>query len=127
MQRLGGLVIRDKHERRRLSGLHEIGKIESPRSRGEPGHTSPARAAREMATHTLKDWRSFKVRDQLADERKNHAVSSLALRLYPGERRAQAYASSGFSPFARIACPYSSRVTMKTPPHTFPATAIQSQ
>jgi hypothetical protein len=32
-----------------------------------------------MTTYTLKDWRTFKVRDQLADERKNHAVSSVAL------------------------------------------------
>ena len=56
---------------------HEIRKVERPRRGGKSGHTSPPRAAREMATHTLKDWRAFQVRDQLADERKNHAVSSV--------------------------------------------------
>src|SRR5580698_3102756 len=79
MQRFCSLVVGDKHQRRRVGCADEVGKVQSSRGRGEAGHTSPARAGREMATHTLEDWRAFKVRDQLADERKNHAVSSVAL------------------------------------------------
>ena len=78
VQRLRGLVIGNEHKRGRVGCANEVGKVKSSCRGGEARHTSPARAGREMATHTLKDWRSFKVRDQFADERKNHAVSSVA-------------------------------------------------
>jgi hypothetical protein len=79
MQCIGGLVVSDEYKCRSVRCADEVGKIEGTCGRSESGHTSPTRAGREMTTYTLKDWRTFEVRDQLADERKNHAVSSVAL------------------------------------------------
>jgi hypothetical protein len=79
MQRFGGLVIGDEYERRSLGCAHKVGEVESSRGGGESGHTSPTRAARQMATCTLKGGGVLQVRHQFADEGKNHAVFILRL------------------------------------------------
>jgi hypothetical protein len=83
VERLGGLVIGNQHQSGRLTRAgrlgraDEVGKIKGARGRGQSGHTSPARAAREMATHTLEGGGVLQVRHQIADEGKNHADISL--------------------------------------------------
>ena len=72
------LLSGDQHQRRRLHRRGQTPEIQRPRSRGEPRHTSPARAARQVATRTLKRNGGLQVRHQLADEGQNHAVFSLA-------------------------------------------------
>ena len=58
----------------RIGGANEVGKIERAGGEGEAGDTSSPRAAAQMAAHTLKGFRVLQVREQLADEGKNHAV-----------------------------------------------------
>ncbi len=130
MQRLGRLVVRDQdqHRRmrpmRRLRSAHKVRKVEGPRGRGQSGHTSPTRAARQMATCTLKGVGVLQVRHQLADEGKNHAVFYFTSCRALSSARVSASSSSVL---LSTACPYSSSVTMPTPPQMFPATAGPNQ
>ena len=62
----------------RLRGADEVRKIEGAGGEGESGDTSAPRAAAQMATHTLEGFRMLQVREELADEGKNHAVFSLS-------------------------------------------------
>ena len=75
VQRLGGVVIGDQHQRRSLPRAHEVGQIQGARGRGKPGDTAATRAPGQVATHTRKRLGAFQIRNQLADEGKNHATS----------------------------------------------------
>ena len=53
VERVRGLVVGDEDDGLSLGAANEGWKVESARGCGESGHTSPTRAARKMATHTL--------------------------------------------------------------------------
>ncbi len=58
-------------------GADEEGKVEGAGGEGESRDTSAPRASAEMAAYTLKGFGVLQVREELADEGKNHADSIL--------------------------------------------------
>ena len=78
MKAFRSLVVRHDHHRWRARRPHEHGQIQSPGSRRQPRDASSPRASAQMPPDTLKRLRMLKVRQQLADKRKDHALASLA-------------------------------------------------
>ena len=73
MEGLDCLVVGDDDETGGVGGADEEGKIEGAGGEGEARDTSAPRASAEMAAYTLKGVRMLQVRQELADEGKNHA------------------------------------------------------
>ena len=73
----GGFVVGDDDDAGGLCGADEEGKVEGAGGEGEAGDTSAPRASAQMAAYTLKGFRVLQVREELADEGKNHAELSL--------------------------------------------------
>ena len=69
----GGLVVGDDDEAGGVGGADEEGKIEGAGGEGESRDTSAPRASAQVAAYTLKGFRMLQVREELADEGKNHA------------------------------------------------------
>ena len=73
MEGLGGLIVGDDDDAGRRGGADEERKIEGAGGEGESGDTSAPRAGAQMASHTLEGFGVLQVRQELADEGKNHA------------------------------------------------------
>jgi hypothetical protein len=70
---LGRFVVGDDDETGGVGGSDEEGKIEGAGSEGQTRDTSAPRASAQVAAYTLKSVRMLQVRQELADEGKNHA------------------------------------------------------
>ena len=70
---LGGFVVGDDDDAGGVGGADEEGKIEGAGGEGEARDTSAPRASAEMAAYTLEGFGVLQVREELADEGKNHA------------------------------------------------------
>ena len=68
-----GFVVGDDDDAGGVCGADEEGKVEGACGEGQTGDTSAPRASAKVAAHTLKGFGVFQVRQQLADEGKNHA------------------------------------------------------
>jgi hypothetical protein len=71
---LGGFVVGDDDDAGGRCGADEEGEIESAGGEGESGHTTATRASAQMAANTLEGFGVLQVREELANEGKNHAV-----------------------------------------------------
>ena len=56
-------------------------KVERTRGRGQSGHTSPPRTQAEVPAYAIECGGVLQLRENFADEREDHAVSSLTVRL----------------------------------------------
>jgi hypothetical protein len=74
VERLGGFVVGDDDDTRGVGCADEEGKVESACGEGESGHTTAPRASAEVAANTLEGFGVLQVREELANEGKNHAV-----------------------------------------------------
>jgi hypothetical protein len=73
MKSLGGLIVGDDDDTRNAGSADEERQVQRPGCESEAGDTSTTRASAQMAAYTLKCVGVFQVRQELADERKNHA------------------------------------------------------
>ena len=73
MEGFGGFVVGDDDDARGCCGADEEGKVEGAGGEGEAGHTSPPRASAQVTAYTLEGFGVLQVRQELADEGKNHA------------------------------------------------------
>ena len=74
----GGLVVGDDHDGGGSGGADKEWKIEGAGSGGEAGDAPAPGASAEMAADTLEGFRVLEIREEFADEGKNHADSSLS-------------------------------------------------
>jgi hypothetical protein len=70
----GGFVVGDDDDAGGVGGADEVGKVECAGGESESGHTTATRASAEMAANTLEGFGVLQVREELANEGKNHAV-----------------------------------------------------
>ena len=73
MEGFGCFVVGDDDDGWGFGGADEEGEIEGSGGEGESRDTSAPRASAEMAAYTLKSFGVLQVRQELADEGKNHA------------------------------------------------------
>ena len=69
---LGRFVVGDDDETGDVGGSYEEREIEGPGGEGQSRDTSAPRASAQVAAYTLKGVRMLQVRQELADEGKNH-------------------------------------------------------
>ena len=73
MEGFSGFVVGDDDDARSCGRSNEEGEIERAGGEGKAGDTSAPRASAQVAAYTLKGFGVLKVRQELADEGKNHA------------------------------------------------------
>ena len=74
---LGGFVVGDEDEGGGGGGLDEEGQVEGARGEGEASDAAARLAVLEVAAGAVEGVGVFKVREEVADEGKDHAMTSL--------------------------------------------------
>ena len=73
LQRLGGLVVGDENDDRRLGGVREERNVEGAGGRGEAGDTTAPSREAEMPSHTFEAIGVLNARESIANKGKDHA------------------------------------------------------
>ncbi len=78
LKRLGGLVVRNQHDHRRLRSAREERDVEGARGGGEPGDTTAPTTEAQVPAYAFKTFGVLNVRERIANKGKDHAAFILA-------------------------------------------------